>query len=59
MKHPSYRSGIRWIAKQDPDEKDVSRIARSNTVKLLAHLYGKDQAQVAEDVVQARIQRRK
>lgn len=59
MKRASYREGINWIAQQDPAEKDVSRIAKSSAVKLLAYTYEKTIAEVAEDVAQIRIETKK
>jgi O-glycosyl hydrolase len=56
MKRASYRDGIQWIAQNDePGEMDPDCVAGFISVALLADLFGKDQAQVAADVVRVRV----
>jgi len=53
---PSYRFGIRWIARNDNagDNDDVETIAGYISVLLLADLFGKDPGTVAKDVIKFR-----
>lgn len=50
-----YRFGVEWIALNDePSEMDPEEVAPLISVALLADLFGKTTAEVAEDVVQWR-----
>lgn len=55
MKRPSYRDGIRWIARNDETaETDPAEIGRLISVCMLADLFGVTEERVAMDVVRER-----
>lgn len=60
MSSKGYRYGVAWIANEDdPDETDLLTISESIPVALLADLFGKTPADVAEDIVRYRVKQEK
>jgi hypothetical protein len=58
MKRASYRAGVAWIADHDEShQRDLEAISTVNTTRLLAELFGRDEKQIAVDVLKLRVNR--
>ena len=56
MKAQGYKFAVAWIAENDnPGDREEAEIVEAYpTVALVADIYGKDQSQVAKDVIKYR-----